>query len=461
MFEFENPYISGIVFILEVLSIISLLYRNKSLRSQLLWISLIIFTNLFGVIIYWIITLKKRKETDCFDLQQQQKATTDCSNSKLPREILNILDKYSIKGHLYSQQEFIYRNKAVYKKLYDHIRDAKESIYICSYIFSFDKCNAILVRQLLKKVNSGVKVYIIVDAFGTNTLLSLRNIFRLLCLKYKGINLRTFTPLTKGIFSGSFNHRNHRKIYIFDSKTTFIGGANLSKDFLSDEKDVWQDSLIKFEGDLSYFYSKLFISDWNYVSSTKINQEFSLKSEIEINDKSLCAYPIPSGPDIQREVLYNVLSTAISRATKSVTIVTPYFVPPRPLFDIIKNSCLSGVKITVFIPLKTDTYLLNKLNYSYTDELKKYGVDIFYTYRKVHSKIVIIDDSYLFIGSVNFDYRSLLINYEVTTIFSDDKTVGEVTKFVTMLKNNSETQQQYCIKWKLLDKIIRLLSPIT
>lgn len=461
MFETHSIYINIVVFLLEAISIISLLYRNKSLRSQIAWIILIIFTNIFGVVIYWLITLKKRKATDSFDLKKQLKPNIKCEDHNIPIKIQNLIRKYNVEGYSYYDQEFIYNNKLVYKNLYRNIKVAKESIYICSYIFSFDRYNAILVKELLKKAKSGVKIYIIVDAFGTNTLISITNIVRLLLLKRKGLNIKVFSPLTKGIFSGSLNHRNHRKVYIFDRKISFIGGANLSKDFLATHKDVWQDSLIMFKGELSSFYSKLFVSDWNFISSNKI-EDYNHSTDCDISlDEASCAYPIPSGPDVEDEVLYSVLCTSIAKAENSVVIVSPYFVPPKALLDIIQNASLSGVKITIFIPLKTDTYLLNKLNYSYTDEIKEFGVEVLYTRKKVHSKLVIIDESYAFVGSANFDYRSLLINYEITAIFSDKKTLNEIDCFIKILKDNSITKEQACTKSSIFDKLMRLLSPIT
>ncbi|AIT09704.1 hypothetical protein LO80_06825 [Candidatus Francisella endociliophora] len=459
MFEIDNSYFGIIIILLQIISVISLLYRDKSLRSQLLWIFLILFTNLWGVCLYWLITLKKRSKADSFSLKKYGAITNKCDDSNIPAKLHQLLNEYYIKGYTYNNQKFIQDNKSIFKALYTSIKSAKKSIYICSYIFSFDKYNALLARELLKKKTEGIKVYIIVDAFGTNTLLSPFKIARLLYMKYKGISIKAFSPLTKGLATGSFNQRNHRKMYIFDQEICFIGGANLSKDFLSNQKDVWQDSLINFSGDLTLFYANLFISDWNFIASKKQAIDY-IDYKATADDDYLCAYPIPLGPDVYKEIYFNVVSVAIARADECVTIVSPYFVPPHSLLEIIKNASLSGVKIIVIIPRTTDGRLMNRLNYSYTDEVKKCGVDIIYTKKKVHSKLVLIDHKFTFIGSVNFDYRSLLINYEVSSIFSDEKIVSEVEGFVNKLKSDSVNKTDGYTGWKIVDKATRLLSPI-
>ena len=106
----------------------------------------------------------------------------------------------------------------------DLVRSAKKTIDIEYFIFDADVSGKILLDELIKKAQEGVRVRILGDAFHIP-----KNItpFHVEELRKKGIDFRYFNPrpLYEAI---DINYRTHRKLFIVDNKYLIIGGRNIA-----------------------------------------------------------------------------------------------------------------------------------------------------------------------------------------------------------------------------------------
>jgi cardiolipin synthase len=73
-----------------------------------------------------------------------------------------------------------------------------------------------------------------------------------------------------------------------------------------------------------------------------------------------------------------------------------------------------GVKVSLIVPERVDSFLTRYASRSYYDELLDMGVEI-HLYRKglLHTKSISVDGAMSMFGTVNLDLRSLWLNYEV------------------------------------------------
>jgi len=96
-----------------------------------------------------------------------------------------------------------------------------------------------------------------------------------------------------------------------------------------------------------------------------------------------------------------------------VLIVTPYFIPDRPLISALVTAALRGVAITLVVPGKNNLPFVQWASYTYFWELQQNGVRIFSQPPPfVHTKYMVVDGSWSLIGSANLDPRSLRLNFE-------------------------------------------------
>lgn len=156
----------------------------------------------------------------------------------------------------------------------------------------------------------------------------------------------------------------------------------------------------------------------------------------------------------------------ITSAREEILITTPYFIPDESIFNALKISSKSGVKIKLMIPEKTDIKTAFYASQTYLKELLLSGVEVFfYTKGMMHSKTMIIDSLISTVGSTNMDQRSFSLNAEVNA-FIYDTAIAEKLRFhfEEDLKDCYKLQLEDLRKraWyvKVLCSIARLIAPI-
>lgn len=210
---------------------------------------------------------------------------------------------------------------------------------------------------------------------------------------------------------------------------------------------VWSDS-----EDYSFNHAKFsiidnhfYISTWNYSYSTfKYNRDFFVKSDdTEILEKILEIFHhdyVWEKKDFYHPNI--VLSPYNSRdifeqyfliAEKSIDIYFQYFKDDALIQTLIEKQ-KSGVQVRAIIP-KTAL----ESNLKTIDEMQKSWI-IFHimSKKKMHSKVIIIDNQYWFIWSVNFSSYSLDKNRELWLLIKNSDIISEIIDyFEDDLANNT------------------------
>src|SRR5690606_8455583 len=99
-------------------------------------------------------------------------------------------------------------------------------------------------------------------------------------------------------------------------------------------------------------------------------------------------------------------------ATRSVTIVTPYFMPDKRVVGEIADASRRGVRVRILtVGPHTNIPLLRAGGRRTYGALLEAGVEIFeYEPGMFHVKMMLVDDLWAVTGSTNFDHRSFMIN---------------------------------------------------
>ena len=149
-------------------------------------------------------------------------------------------------GHTLPSEEkikLLNSGKLLFDELERLIDEATEEIHFQIYIFENDETGLRIGNALLRAATRGVKIYLFIDAFGSNISPEL-----LEKIKLKGGNIRYFGPI---FYGGHFHigRRLHRKLIIFDRKIAVTGGFNISNNY-NDIKGsrAWLDFAIISEG---------------------------------------------------------------------------------------------------------------------------------------------------------------------------------------------------------------------
>ena len=145
--------------------------------------------------------------------------------------------------------------------------------------------------------------------------------------------------------------------------------------------------------------------------------------------------------------------------------MTPYFIPDKTLMTSLQAAALRGVSIEIIVPEYSDIPFVDWVMEANFSRIIEHGIQIYKNKRPFdHSKIVIIDDIWSFIGSSNWDARSLELNFEINLECFDADLNSKLTELFTLKKQNTDPVYQVefnnlPIYKKLRNNLFRLFSP--
>jgi cardiolipin synthase len=133
----------------------------------------------------------------------------------------------------------------------------------------------------------------------------------------------------------------------------------------------------------------------------------------------------PQGGVSRLELLFKL---AISAARRELIVQNPYFIPDGEIVGLLTRAAKRGVKVRIMVPgAVTDSSVVRHAGLRRFEELLEHGIEIC-EYRKTlnHQKIMVVDGLWSFVGSTNFDDRSLDINDEASVGLIDPGVAGEL-----------------------------------
>ena len=182
---------------------------------------------------------------------------------------------------------------------------------------------------------------------------------------------------------------------------------------------------------------EVFAEDW-YASAGEVLEGdvfFSRPS----GEADAYARAVASGPDENFEKIYEIVIGAVHTAGETITIVTPYFIPDRPLVQALRSAVLTGVKVRIFLPARSDHMVVTWASNAHLSELLDSGVSVYWTAPPfVHSKLMIIDGLWSLIGSANIDPRSFRLNFEFDIEVYDRDLAKILSSYADGLKEGAE-----------------------
>ncbi len=354
------------------------------------------------------------------------------------------------------------------QSLMNDLENAKSSINMEYYIFANDSTGKKVVNLLIKKAKEGVKVRFIYDSVGSRK--APRRFFRK--MKKAGVEIAEFFPPFAHIrlINLKLNYRNHKKIVVIDGKIAYTGGMNIRDDHMGKSKKLspWRDAHIRIEGPGVYPLQNIFLNDWRYIKKENYSPQKYIKDglfPLPENNGDTYLQVVVSGPDSPVQNIKEVFIKLITNAKESVLIQTPYFVPDEAFISALRIALASGVKVKIMIPSKPDYRTVFWVSISYLKEFVELGVDVYLYEGFMHSKVIVVDDDKLSIGSCNLDNRSFGLNFEDTVILYSKELNAQYRKYYAddiAHSLNADLMYFKRKRWltKFVQAILRLFSPI-
>lgn len=345
--------------------------------------------------------------------------------------------------------------------LFKDVKEAKHHIHLEYFVIKDDKIGSKLLNLLCKKANEGIEVRIAIDDVGSSISSKMKK-----KLQDSGVKMNPFMPVLFSKFTGKMNYRDHRKIVVIDGEIGYVGGINVSDNYVNaNNKRYWRDTHMRIVGEAVKSLQILFFTTWDFVSDEELQiskiyfPEHNCKENIPLQIAA-------SGPDTDWSNIMEAIFVAITNAEDHVYITTPYFIPNSEIVTALQVTARSNIKVKVIVPKTSDSWIAEHATNSYLEMLLEAGVEV-YTYTKgfIHAKTMVVDGVFSTIGTTNMDYRSFNINFEVNALIYNEGISTQLTKFFNDdLKDceqlDLESWQKRSRQTKLVEAVARLMAPL-
>jgi len=290
------------------------------------------------------------------------------------------------------------------------IESARKSVSLGSYIFDNDSVGNQFVAALKRAVERGVRVRVLVDDAGA------RYSFPSIVGKLKQARVRVerFLPTLAPWRLTTINLHNHRKLLVADGIIGFTGGMNIRQgNVLTDKpRKPVQDLHFKVEGPVVAQLQEAFANDWEFCTKEILAGD-AWFPELADHGKSI-ARVITDGPDADYDKARWTLLGALSCAQSSVQILTPYFLPDSSLITALNLAALRGVQVDIILPAENNLPFVHWASRAMWWQVLERGCRLWLTPPPFdHSKLMIVDNHWVLLGSANWDPRSLRLNFEL------------------------------------------------
>ncbi|MBB5708315.1 phospholipase D-like domain-containing protein [Sphingopyxis panaciterrulae] len=331
-----------------------------------------------------------------------------------------------VAGH---RLELIFDGAERLRRLCALIDGAARSVDIVMYIFDDDAAGREVVARLLAAAERGVRVRAAIDSFG-----SARTPGSLFApLRAAGGDVAYFSRRWRS----SYLIRNHQKLILIDGRVAVTGGFNISDQYLSaPRRDCWFDLGLIVEGESVAQAVRWFDRIHAYTAHHD--------GKLLMLRRLIREWPVANGPVAWLVGGPTERLSPWARAVRAdldgagrLDMAMAYFSPGQGMLRRLGRVARRGHARFVMAG-KSDnaaTVGASRLLYGY---LLRKQADV-WEYRpcKLHMKLIVVDNV-TYIGSANFDARSLFLNVEIMVRIADAEFAARMRDFVAGLEPDCE-----------------------
>lgn len=313
--------------------------------------------------------------------------------------------------------------------LIELIDSAHTNLRLHYYMFASDKSGRRVLAAAIRAARRGVDVTLMVDRFGSIE-----------------TNRHFFEPLERaggkiGWFGASWSTkmliRNHQKMAIADEDRAIIGGFNVQDGYFGErEGDCWHDLGLRIQGPEVATLIRWYDVLWHWVSGTRQRFRHLRAMVMAWRDARGQFRWLIGGPTYRLSPWARTVRADLEHARR-VDTVAAYFTPGNSMLARLKRVARRGTVRLVLASKSDNTTTIAAARLLYGPLLRS-GTQIYeYQPCRLHMKLLVIDDA-VYIGSANFDMRSLFLNLELMLRIQDASFADRMRGFIDTCADDSE-----------------------
>jgi cardiolipin synthase len=332
------------------------------------------------------------------------------------------------------------------------IQAARREVVAEFYWFGSDSVGRLFVDALSAKARDGCVVRVVYDAIGSMPVDA--DMFD--DLRESGADVRAFHPLIGALtrnVGGRWFIRDHRKLLVCDGEVGFTGGLNIGRPWASRSQggEGFRDDALEVQGPAAGELREAFYDTWRRVLRRRERTDPAklppdAARELR-HDPQRDVWVIGTRRRPSRRAIRATYLRWINGAQRAIDIVNAYFVPDGAVRRALLRAARRGVRVRVLVPETSDLPFVQWACEGTLAYLVRHGVEA-YAYRGavLHSKVAVVDDELVTIGSYNLDRRSARANLEINLAARDGR-------LVALVRHSIEDDLARSIRWT--DDVLR------
>lgn len=322
--------------------------------------------------------------------------------------------------------------------MFNAIRQARHFIHLEYFNFRNDSIGHALFKLLGQKAAEGVVVRAMFDGYGNSSNDSPLKKHHIDSIRAMGIQVGEYDPYRFPWINHGF-HRDHRKIVVIDGAVAYAGGMNVADYYIngSPEYGPWRDMHMELTGDVVDVYERFFARMWWEVSGeilldedydkhstrTRPANDFTLLPDTTSTAGNKRIGVVDRAPFERSKVMREAFVATIDAANHHIQIVNPYPTNVKSVRRALRRALKRGVRLEIMVSAKGDLPIVPDVVALEMKKLAKRGAEIYYNHDGFHhSKVMMVDDRFCTIGSVNLNSRSFVWDYEINSFILDRET---------------------------------------
>lgn len=314
---------------------------------------------------------------------------------------------------------------AYFSALEKAIEDARNSVFLETYIFAADLVGRRIASALAQAAQRGVIVRVLVDGYGSkDKFTEIQQ--QLLAAK---VQVLIYNPkISPYTLQRNRLRRLHRKLVVIDGCLCFVGGINIIDE--PSQLAPRYDYAVRIEGPLPVIAAKETERLWRRIALANFHwvwrqRQFFENKKLAVG-KQRAAFVVRDNLR-HRFDIENAYLDAIDRAQKEIIIVNAYFFPGRRFRRALRRAAGRGVLVILLLQGRLEYGLLHYAVQAFYGALLDAGVEI-YEYQKslMHAKVAVIDQRWSTVGSSNIDPFSLLLAREANVVVDNAQFAEEL-----------------------------------
>ena len=347
----------------------------------------------------------------------------------------------------------------IFPAMLEAIRSARTSITFETYIYWSGEIGEAFTQALSERARAGIPVNVTVDWVGSakmdRALLSR--------MEEAGVKLKRYRPL-RWYNIRRLNNRTHRKLLVVDGRIGFTGGVGIADLWQgnAEDPDHWRETHFRVEGPAVAQFQAAFNDNWIKTTGDLLNGA-DYFPPLDTRG-TLDAHLFIASPAGGSESMHLMYLLAVAAATRTLDLAAAYFVPDELATRAIIDACKRGVRVRILLPgPHTDAETVRIASKATWGSLLEHGVEIYvYQPTMLHTKMLVVDNELVSVGSTNFDPRSFRLNDEANLNIYDTTFALQMTR---VFEQDLQSAIPYTLDlWKrrpLGEKLVeKLLRPI-